>query len=425
MSRESGQAFTGEFDAATTKILPSAGATKLVLLRHGEVEGLTRRIVRGQLDEPLSAHGAGESRILAEWLERTAPAPDVVFASDLVRCRVLGTDVAARSKRALVVDRRLREQHMGAWEGRAWAEITAAEPAAVTAYWNDYYRARPTGGESFADLEARVLSWWRETSRAHTGKTIVVATHIGVIRVLACHLLGVPCDQALRFAPATGSHTSFLIGEAGAVLAQCGERPWSFAAAPTADIGARRSGGKPRIALSGSAGTGKTTLGRRLAAELGVPFIEEIMRKRLESGLDLHGMKAPDWRALMREQWVEQRALEERATDGFVADRSSLDYAAFFLHYDLHQDVDGAPWIAEMSAASERYDHILLFPWGVLPLVDDGVRSTKRFTQLRFQTILEGLVERFARTAVVRVPAVDDFDERLARVLESVRKNLS
>jgi broad specificity phosphatase PhoE len=421
MSRDPGQAFTGEFDAATTRILPSAGVTKLILLRHGAVEGLTRRIVRGQLDEPLSPSGAHESGVLAEWIERTLEPADAVFASDLERSRVLGLDVAARAGRVLVVDARLREQHMGAWEGRSWADITAAEPNAVTAYWNDYYRARPTGGESFADLEQRVLAWWSDALRAHAGRTIVVATHIGVIRALACRLLGIPGDQALRFAPATGSFTAFSIGEAGAVLTQCGERPWSFTAgAPVARASARAAGG-PRIALSGSAGTGKTTLGRRLAAELGVPFIDEIMRKKLESGFDMRGMTRSDWRALMREQWNEQRALEEAAHDGFVVDRSSLDYAAFFLHYDLHVDFDADAWIEEMAAESARYDHILVFPWGTLPLVDDGVRSTNRFTQLRYQSILEGLTERFARAPVVHVASDSDLAVRLEKLRSRMR----
>jgi hypothetical protein len=64
---------------------------------------------------------------------------------------------------------------------------------------------------------------------------------------------------------------------------------------------------------------------------------------------------------------------------------------------------------------------VLLFPWGALPLVDDGVRSTNRFTQLRYQTILEGLVERYARTHVVHVPRTSEFEQRVATVLAAVQ----
>ena len=40
-----------------------------------------------------------------------------------------------------------------------------------------------------------------------------------------------------------------------------------------------------RIALSGSAGTGKTTLGHALAESLDLPFVEEGMRERIGAGL--------------------------------------------------------------------------------------------------------------------------------------------
>lgn len=427
---ERGQAFTGTFDAVTTRILPSSTVTHVHLVRHGEVARFTQRVVRGQMDVPLSPRGEEESRTLAAWLARNVPRPDVIVTSDLVRCRVLADDLARRAGLVARVDPRVREQSMGAWEGRTWAEVTALDPAAVTAYWADYHRARPTGGESFADLEARVGAWWDETLARHVGGRIVVVAHIGVIRALVCRFLGVPGDQALRFAPATASHTHVSLGEAGAVLAQFGERPWTFAddvrgvasegagtAATARDVAPGRG---PRIALSGSAGTGKTTLGRRLAHELGVPYLDEIMRRRIEAGFDLHRLDAAGWRAFMAEQWAEQRALEDAATEGFVSDRSSLDYAAFFLHYDLHLGGDASAWIERMSEASRRYDRVLLFPWGVLPLVDDGVRSTNRWAQLRFQTILEGVVERFACTRVARVPATTDLEERVRWALADV-----
>ena len=45
-----------------------------------------------------------------------------------------------------------------------------------------------------------------------------------------------------------------------------------------------------RIAISGSAGTGKTTLAKALADRLQVPYLEEGFRKRHEAGLDPHDL---------------------------------------------------------------------------------------------------------------------------------------
>ena len=53
------------------------------------------------------------------------------------------------------------------------------------------------------------------------------------------------------------------------------------------------------IGISGSAGTGKSTLGTRLASRLEVPYLPEGMRERLEGGLDLHRLAHLELRALL------------------------------------------------------------------------------------------------------------------------------
>lgn len=177
-----------------------------------------------------------------------------------------------------------------------------------------------------------------------------------------------------------------------------------------------------RIAISGSAGTGKTTLGKRLATELGLPFIEEGMRERIKAGLKLNALSRAERQALIEELWIEQFAREEAASDGFVVDRSSFDYAAFWLHYDFHIDRDTTDeWMERMISAAARYDHVLLLPWGVLPLEHDGVRSTNRWTQFRYQSLLEGFLGRFATGAqVVRVPGTSELEDRVRSVLRAL-----
>ncbi len=413
----SGQAFTGDLGAATRAILPSDAVTHVHLLRHGEVERMGARIVRGQLDAALSAFGVEQGERLVEWFAARVGRLDALWTSDLSRCARLAEPLGARLGVAPVLDARLREQSMGAWEGRSWDEVSAAEPEAVGAYWSDYWNAAPSGGESLRAVQARALEAWRDLIARHAGGRVAVVAHIGVIRGLLCALLGVDGSQALRFAPATASHTHILWSDAGAVLEVVGERPWMLADSPArtgqAVSFAPRAKAR-RIALSGSAGTGKTTLGRRLASEMGVAYIDELMRRRLEAGLRLEGLSRDGWRALVRELWREQRDLQEQAREGFVADRSSLDYAAFWLHYGLHEDEgETRAFFAEMAAASAELDAIVLFPWGVLPLVADGVRTPDPWTQLSFQGVLEGVLRRHARTSVVELLPTRDLEERL------------
>ncbi len=171
-----------------------------------------------------------------------------------------------------------------------------------------------------------------------------------------------------------------------------------------------------RIAISGSAGVGKTTLARRVAGRLGYPCLAEGMREYLErTGADLHTLGHHGVRDLVLRLWEERREAEARATGGFVADRSSVDYAAFWLYYRFPTpEDDTAERFAEWLAPG-RYDHHFLLPWGVLPLVDDGVRTTDRWTQLHVQLLIEGLQRTTTPTAVLVVAT--GLEERVDEVL--------
>lgn len=228
---ERGQAFGGALGPATRRILPAGGATHLHLLRHGEVERLAERVLWGQEDVLPSATGARQGVELARWFAAQEPTPTRVVSSDLRRCRDLAEFVARDAGLELELEPRLREQHLGAWQGRTWEAISASEPDAVRSYWADYVHARPPGGESFGDLGERVRAWWATLDATTRGGRLVLVTHVGVIRVLLAHFLGLPLDQALRLAPAVGSHTALALSEAGAVLEAFGERPWTFAGA--------------------------------------------------------------------------------------------------------------------------------------------------------------------------------------------------
>lgn len=203
------------FDAPTMRIMPSARLCRLHLFRHAEVLGASERRCRGQADVPLSEAGRAHSARAAAWFARTHGTPDRVLSSDLSRCLDLARAISPAAEPVPAV----REQAMGEWDGRTWADLSTADPAGTTAYWADYVGARPPGGESYGDVYARVVRWWEEQELEGD---VVLVTHIGVIRALLCHWLGLGPGQALRWAPPYASYSRVLVAEAGAVIERFG-----------------------------------------------------------------------------------------------------------------------------------------------------------------------------------------------------------
>jgi broad specificity phosphatase PhoE/nicotinamide riboside kinase len=403
------------FDPVTEAALPSRWTLHLHLLRHGEVDTGGQRLAYGHLDLAHTPRGRAEVDALLDHARRRLPRPDGVFTSDLGRCRGVAERLAGAWGVPLRVEPALREQHMGAWEGRSWRELTEEHEPRVQAFWNDYVGTAPPGGESLGDVRDRVDRWLAATLPSLQDGRWVIVTHIGVIRALLCRALGLPLTDALRLAPARGSHTALTWAEAGGALEILGEVP----ALPRAP----RQERPPRLALSGSAGTGKTTLGRRLAAALEVPFIEEGMRQRIEDGLDVHALGHDGLRALVQELWREQVHAERaaiHAAGGFVSDRSSIDFAAFWLHYHFLEDPGTASFIHQTLAHQTAYDRIVLLPWGALPLAADGVRSPNPWLQRLFQATLEGLLFREVEPGRLLVlPGLDDLEGRVRFVLDA------
>jgi probable phosphoglycerate mutase len=88
------------------------------------------------------------------------------------------------------LDDRLKELHYGHWQGIFATDLPGVDAAGIRERAQDAFRWRPQGGESYADLMARAVTWLDSV----TGNT-VVASHGGISRVLRGHLYGI--DPAL------------------------------------------------------------------------------------------------------------------------------------------------------------------------------------------------------------------------------------
>jgi len=83
----------------------------------------------------------------------------------------------------------LREIDLGEWDGLAMAEVRKQHPDSWRQRGEELAAFRPSGGESFGDLEVRVIRVFERVVEKNMGDILIVA-HAGVNRTILCRLLG-------------------------------------------------------------------------------------------------------------------------------------------------------------------------------------------------------------------------------------------
>jgi len=175
----------------------------VLLLRHGHAGdgGGCKRFV-GQTELPLSERGRQQMQV---WKKRLAQIPvGAVVSSDLERARESAAILGGARNVDVQSYPELREIHLGEWEGRTFDEIRAEQPVAFEQRGADPAGFRPPGGESFADLQQRVMPVFGRLV-AGKARNLILVAHAGVNRVILCHLLGMPLSHLFRLGQAAGA----------------------------------------------------------------------------------------------------------------------------------------------------------------------------------------------------------------------------
>ena len=154
----------------------------VALIRHAPTAWNAEGRVLGQADPPLSAEGTVR---VTEW--RLPPDLQALAAQGQLGWATSPLRRAVETARALgavdpVVERRLAEQDWGEWTGQP---RTAVAARATGTRWE----AAPPGGESPAQVLARVCAWLDEVAPANGPATWAAVTHMGVIRAVVAAAL--------------------------------------------------------------------------------------------------------------------------------------------------------------------------------------------------------------------------------------------
>lgn len=180
----------------------------VLLARHGETDDNAAARFQGVRNPPLNARGRDQAAALGDRLAAAggvagrgpadlrvgdavrlghpgigrAAIPPVreIWASPYARARETAEIVAARLRLPVRFDDRLKESDVGQWAGLTYAEVQAADPDGFHAWVQGDLTHRFPGGESLADVSARVEEVVAEARVL--APTVLCVCHGGVIR---------------------------------------------------------------------------------------------------------------------------------------------------------------------------------------------------------------------------------------------------
>jgi probable phosphoglycerate mutase len=192
---------------------PSGPATTLVLVRHGATPHTTAKRFSGGLrssNPGLSDEGRAQVRATADWLAPIAEGVDAVVSSPVRRTLESAEIIAERLGRAVDVEPGFAEMEFGSWDGLTLDEVAEKDKTGLDA-WVGSLETAPPGGESFREVQERVLAGLARIREAHAGRTVVVVSHVTPIKTLVAEVLQAPLDAVFRMelSPASVTVLSF------------------------------------------------------------------------------------------------------------------------------------------------------------------------------------------------------------------------
>ncbi len=166
--------------------------SRLILLRHGQTDFNVAGRMQGHLESVLTPTGLAQAAAAAPVV--AALAPDRLISSDLSRAADTAELVGAVCGLPVKLDARLRETHLGQWQGMSVDEIEAEYPGAIATWRSDAVWA-PPGGESRIQVVERSRPVVDEVDAEPSdggSEALLVVAHGGLIAGLVSGLLDLP-----------------------------------------------------------------------------------------------------------------------------------------------------------------------------------------------------------------------------------------
>lgn len=190
-------------------------STLILLVRHGQTP-TTGKILPGRAAGlHLADAGVQQAHRVAERIAEL-PRIDAIYASPLERARETAAPIAKALKQRVKIDKGLLECDFGDWTGAELGKLMKKPE------WSTVQKAPSTfrfpNGESFTEMQTRMVSALDRIRAAHPGGTVVCVSHADPIKAAVAHAMGTHLDLFQRIVIGTCSVSAVAYSPHGPIV---------------------------------------------------------------------------------------------------------------------------------------------------------------------------------------------------------------
>lgn len=194
---------------------PPKKPTLILFVRHGQTP-TTGKLLPGRAPGlHLSDAGKVQAQSAADTIAGLKQV-DAIYSSPLERAKETAAPIAKVRGLKVVADRGLLELDIGDWTGEELRKVARLpEWRTVQCYPSGF---RFPHGESFVELQTRIVGTIERLVAAHPGGTIVAVSHADTIKAAVVHATGTHLDMFQRISISPASITAVAYAEAGPMV---------------------------------------------------------------------------------------------------------------------------------------------------------------------------------------------------------------
>ncbi len=170
--------------------------TTVLLIRHAKAT-TTGSILPGRTPGlHLSEEGLAQAHATADFLQGSSVELDSVFASPMERAQETAQPIADKYGLYIKTEASVVEADFGEWTGQPLDDLRKLPEWQTVQETPSEFRF--PGGESFVEMQTRVIQGINNLADTNAGKTIAIVSHADTIKAALAHFLDMPLDSFQR-----------------------------------------------------------------------------------------------------------------------------------------------------------------------------------------------------------------------------------